>query len=407
VQRAAARSRAHRSDTWRRRMTFRSTLLAATMLVALPVAAGAQPVTGLYVGAGAGANWVSNPERFDLSGRDNPGNLVGFGIPPGTRIDNVGKANFHVGWTGVVSLGWGFGNGFRAEVEGNYRQNEVDSIRGFGLAPIGRTGGFQRTYGVMGNVFYDFDFANFGLGRSIFQPYVGIGAGYAWTDFHNIRGRSVNTGLVLHSDDRGQGAFAYQAIAGVGTPFTWLGVPGLTLTLEYRFFGTVEQDAKVSIRGPGNRIVRGGEVEVDKYNHSVLLGLRYAFMQPPVAPAPAPAAAPVAAPAPARTYLVFFDWDRADLTARAREIIAEAATNAGRVQTTRIEVAGHADRSGTPQYNQRLSQRRAEAVAAELVNRGIRRNEIMVQAFGESRPLVPTADGVREPQNRRVEIVLR
>jgi len=119
------------------------------------------------------------------------------------------------------------------------------------------------------------------------------------------------------------------------------------------------------------------------------------------APAPAPA------PAPARTYLVFFDWDRADLTTRAREIIGEAAQNSRRVQATRIEVAGHADRSGTPQYNQRLSQRRADAVAAELVARGISRNEISVTAFGESRPLVPTADGVREPQNRRVEIVLR
>ena len=122
----------------------------------------------------------------------------------------------------------------------------------------------------------------------------------------------------------------------------------------------------------------------------------------PVAPAPA-----AAAPAPARTYLVFFDWDRADITDRARQIIAEAATNSTRVQTTRIEVAGHADRSGTPQYNQRLSQRRADTVAAELVRNGVQRSQIGVQAFGESRPLVATADGVREPQNRRVEIVLR
>ena len=86
---------------------------------------------------------------------------------------------------------------------------------------------------------------------------------------------------------------------------------------------------------------------------------------------------------------------------------AEAAQAAQSQQTTRIEVAGHADRSGTPQYNQRLSQRRADNVAAELVRRGVPRNAIVVTAFGESRPLVPTADGVREPQNRRVEIVLR
>ena len=126
-------------------------------------------------------------------------------------------------------------------------------------------------------------------------------------------------------------------------------------------------------------------------------------MAPP--PAPAPVVAP--APAPARTYLVFFDWDKSDLTARARQIIAEAAQNAGRVSLTRIEVAGHADRSGTPAYNLKLSQRRANAVAAELVRLGIPQAEISTMAYGDTHPLVPTAAGVREPQNRRVEIVLK
>ena len=378
-------------------MNRRSVLLAATIL-ACPAVAGAQPVTGLYIGLGAGANWVSNPSHVDLAG-------PGFGLPPGTTVNNAGKVNFHTGWTGVVSLGWGFGNGFRAEVEGNFRQNEVDSIRGFGLAPVGRTGGWQRTYGVMANVLYDFDFANFGLGQSIFQPYLGVGVGYAWTEWRNVRGVSAPTGLALNIDDS-DGRFAYQAIVGVATPLTWLGVTGLTLTAEYRFFGTLEPELRATLRNPVTNAVFRGNVEPQNFNHSVLIGLRYAFMQPPP-PVAAPAAPPAAAPAPARTYLVFFDWDRADLTARAREIIAEAAEASRRVQVTRIEVAGHADRSGSPQYNQRLSQRRADNVAAELVARGVPRNQIFVTAFGESRPLVPTADGVREPQNRRVEIVLR
>jgi outer membrane protein OmpA-like peptidoglycan-associated protein len=384
-------------------MSLKKALLAATIL-AVPAAASAQPVTGLYIGLGAGANWVNNPSTFDLSGETLPGN---FGLPPNVRVENAGKANFKLGWTGAASIGWGFGNGFRVELEGNYRENEVDSIRGLGLAPIARTGGFQRTYGAMVNVFYDFDFANFGLGQSIFQPYIGIGAGYAWTDWKNIRGVSAVNGLVLTADDD-DGQFAYQAILGVATPLTWLGVTGLTLTAEYRFFGTLQPELSASVLNPTNtRLVSSGKVEADNYNHSVMLGLRYALFQPPPPPPPVVAPAPAAAPAPARTYLVFFDWDRADLTSRAREIIGEAAQNARRVQSTRIEVAGHADRSGTPQYNQRLSQRRAEAVAAELVSRGVSRNDIGITAFGESRPLVPTADGVREPQNRRVEIVLR
>jgi len=70
-------------------------------------------------------------------------------------------------------------------------------------------------------------------------------------------------------------------------------------------------------------------------------------------------------------------------------------------------VAGHADRSGPDAYNLALSQRRGEAVAADLVARGVSRSAITVQVFGESRPLVATADGVRGPQNRRVEIILR
>jgi OOP family OmpA-OmpF porin len=394
-------------------MTLKRALLAATILAAplvAPLAASAQPVTGLYIGAGAGVNWVNSPSKFDLSGESRDVSAGNFGLPSNVTVNNVGKANFHTGWGGVASIGWGFGNGFRAEIEGNYRTNEVDSIRGFNLAPIGRTGGWQSTYGVMVNAFYDFDFANFGLGQSIFQPYVGVGAGYAWTEWRNIRGQSNapgRGGAVLFANDT-DAQFAYQGIVGVGTPLTWLGVTGLTLTAEYRFMGTLQPEMFTTIRSPtNNQIGAAGRIQADNYNHSVMLGLRYALFQPPPPPPPVAVAAPAAAPAPARTYLVFFDWDRADLTARAREIIAEAASNAGRVQATRIEVAGHADRSGTPAYNQRLSQRRADAVAAELVARGISRNEIAVTAYGESRPLVPTADGVREPQNRRVEIVLR
>ncbi|MFT8246382.1 OmpA family protein [Roseomonas sp. BN140053] len=107
------------------------------------------------------------------------------------------------------------------------------------------------------------------------------------------------------------------------------------------------------------------------------------------------------------TFIVYFDWDRADLSDRARLILTEAAVHARRTGSTRIEVEGHADRSGTPQYNQRLSQRRAEAVVAELMRQGIPRDDLVIRAFGESSPLLATPDGVPEPQNRRVQIVHR
>jgi outer membrane protein OmpA-like peptidoglycan-associated protein len=103
---------------------------------------------------------------------------------------------------------------------------------------------------------------------------------------------------------------------------------------------------------------------------------------------------------------VFFDWDKATLTDRARSIIKEAADNSTRVQYTRIDVNGYTDTSGTPQYNQGLSVRRAQAVAGELVRDGVSQGSIGIQGFGETHLLVPTGAGVREPQNRRVEIII-
>ena len=354
-------------------MSLKKALLAATML-ALPVAAQAQPVTGLYVGAGAGLNMLQEVEG-DLSNAFDP--------PRGVNVET------NYGWAGVISLGWGFGNGVRAEIEGSYRSNSVDSV--VNGTNRGTSAGTVSSYGVMANALYDFDL---GPGMPV-MPYVGLGAGYLWQSWDRAR----NTTMTL---DSGDGSFAYQAIVGAALPLNDV-APGLALTAEYRFVGTLDAnlDASRTTSGTTTR----GSAEVTTFNHSVLLGLRYAFNA--AAPAPAPVAAPAAAPAPARTFLVFFDFDRADLTDRARAIIAEAAQNAQRTGSARIEVAGHADRSGTPQYNQRLSERRAQAVAAELERRGVARSAMTIQAFGESRPLVPTADGVREPQNRRVEIVLR
>ena len=113
------------------------------------------------------------------------------------------------------------------------------------------------------------------------------------------------------------------------------------------------------------------------------------------------------APAAAKSYLVFFDWDKADLNPRAQQIIAEAAQASTRVAATQISVAGHTDTTGSAAYNQALSLRRANAVAAELVKLGVSKSAIVVTGYGFSRPLVPTGPNVREPQNRRVEIVLK
>ena len=126
--------------------------------------------------------------------------------------------------------------------------------------------------------------------------------------------------------------------------------------------------------------------------------------------APAPeAAAPAPRPAPGeRAYIVFFDWGSSRIEPRGREIIAEAARNAGGAEGSgRVELQAFADRSGRASRNQSLSERRAAAVAAELARQGVRRERVAIRAFGEDRPFVPTRDEVREAQNRGVWIVLR
>lgn len=109
-----------------------------------------------------------------------------------------------------------------------------------------------------------------------------------------------------------------------------------------------------------------------------------------------------ATPATISSYLVFFDWDSAVLTPEALDIVRTAATNAGTLGSVRIELIGHADRSGPEIYNLGLSQRRADAVREQLIRLGIPEDAVATLAKGESEPLVATPDGVREPQNRRV-----
>ncbi|CAH2599122.1 Outer membrane protein [Rhodovastum atsumiense] len=358
-------------------MTIRNALLAASVL-ALPAVAQAQPINGLYVGGGLGYNYTQDIDT------------KGTAAIPGGTVSGSGKLTGNGGLGAVGSVGWGFGNGVRVELEGNYRENHTRLSK----AGAVRGGADLQTYGVMINGLYDFD-----LGLPV-TPYAGAGIGYEWTQVSSAKAYLPGGPNQISGANKTEGSLATQAILGASYA---LPVPGLSLTAEYRFMATVEEPKyKGSVAGVPGTVKLGNQ-----YNHAAMLGVRYAFNSAPAVPPPAPAPVVAPAPAPSRTYLVFFDWDRAELTARARQIIAEAAQNSTRVQLTQIEVAGHADRTGTARYNLALSRKRAENVAAELVRNGVPRNVIAIQAYGDSRPLVPTAAGVREPQNRRVEIVLK
>jgi len=127
-----------------------------------------------------------------------------------------------------------------------------------------------------------------------------------------------------------------------------------------------------------------------------------AELEQALAPAPEPA---MPAPAAPDTFIVYFDWDRADITEAAQAVLNEVLAT---VQPgTQISVTGHADRSGPEDYNMRLSLRRADAVRQVLINGGVAPDAITVSGRGEAEPAVPTPDGVREPANRRVEIIIQ
>jgi outer membrane protein OmpA-like peptidoglycan-associated protein len=359
---------------------MRTTVTVLTTLAALGFASAASaqdmmgPPKGLYLGGG-----------------------LGLSMPPDAKItgpQTSTKADLENFVGGMVNLGYAYPNNLRSEIELGYRQNDVESV-----GTSGGSGDYS-TFNGMINLYYDIP----GLGR--WTPYLGAGGGMARLELDGVA--PVN-GSTLSDDDW---VWAYQGIAGVGYQLT----NNLGLFADYRYLDTTE----------GNFTTAGGrELGTDYTEHRVMVGLRWFFgapakkMEPTPAaapapmPAPAPAPAPrvqapAPAPAPARNYLVFFDFDRADLKPDAQSVVRQAAQNFPRTQgVTRIEATGHADRSGTDAYNLRLSQRRAEAVRDELVRQGVPANQIVIAAKGEREPLVQTADGVREPQNRRVEIIIR
>ncbi|MBS0541658.1 MAG: OmpA family protein [Proteobacteria bacterium] len=115
----------------------------------------------------------------------------------------------------------------------------------------------------------------------------------------------------------------------------------------------------------------------------------------------------VAAMISAPSFMVFFDWDKSNLTEKARSTIADAAAAYRQKGGARVTATGHTDTSGPEAYNMALSLRRANAVKDQLVHDGVKAEDISVVGLGETSPLVKTADGVREAQNRRVEIVIR
>jgi OOP family OmpA-OmpF porin len=325
-------------------------------------------------------------------------------------IDNIIKTDHEYGYDGGLFVGYDLG-AFRIEAEVAYKKADLSgftnkvALPGEGPTfPGGRdfAGGSTSVLSFMLNGMLDF-----GDDDGI-QGFVGGGVGMARVKLNNQRVFSNSAPFLDDSDSR----LAWQVFAGVRQAIT----DNIDVTVKYRFFNV--SDIKV-IAATGTTGGTARDVTTRYRSHSLLGGITFNFGAPPViVPPPPPPPEPVVAPPPPPPpvapppppavipgpFVVFFDWDKADITPQAAAILDNAAAQYAATGQAQVMLAGHADRSGPADYNVGLSQRRATNVRAYLAGHGIPDGVMTQEAFGESRPLVETADGVREPQNRRVEI---
>src|SRR5205814_1433547 len=235
-------------------------------------------------------------------------------------------------------------------------------------------------YALMTNAIYDFP-----LGW-IVSPHLGFGIGAV--NLHDSIATKPPLGdVTLASSSDWQ--FGYQAIAGIRYNIN----PALAFDLDYRYLATTD---------PTFKAVNGAKYKSEYSTHNVVASLSVRFGAPPPVAAPLPPPPPMAQ---RRVFLVFFDWDKDTITQEGMAIVQQASDAWRAGGNVTIQVTGYTDASGSVGYNQRLSERRANNVAAAMVRFGVPRQAMVVSGRGKNDQRVPTADGVREPQNRRVEIV--
>ena len=357
-------------------------------LISLAALAGV--VTGAQGAAAQGAWYISGSAGAVLPS-DYSRSVTIRSFATGATSPGTDTTTYTAGESVNLAAGYRLPFGFRVEAELGYQHYKTDTISPLsfngefpalnGTRLTNPSGGGHDLFTSTANLFYDLPVSFAGI-----TPYVGAGAGYYYENYASAVFIDRFGGTFTQRGGNDGNAIVLGEV-GASYPLT----PSLSMVASYRY--------EHLFHASGDATTIAGNI--------LKLGLRYTFGAAPASVAVSPPAAPVPAAVAARSYLVFFDWDKATLTDRARQIVADAAAASTKVQTTRIEVNGYTDTSGTPKYNQDLSVRRAKAVASELVRDGVPQAAISIQGFGETHLLVPTGAGVREPQNRRVEIIIR
>ncbi len=357
-------------------MKVGAALLGAAAVLALSSPASAGRLTSWYGVFEGGGSWV---EDFAATQYVTP-----------APVPVASTLALDVGWAALASVGYAYDNGWRFEVEGGYRHNDFDrQIPAVGPAVV--VSGDLAEYTLMANVLYDFPSASgvtFSLGG-------GVGADYARLDAN-----SLLAPVAAIQDDRV--SLAFQAIAGMSVQMTsWL-----DLVLNYRYlyvtdFQFSEPDSVV----PANT----NHLDTDDLQkHTVTLGFRFGAHKSQAAPAAAtrPSAPPPPPPPIARQFVIYFAFNKCNVTAEADMVLSEAAASARQLGSVSVKIVGQTDTVGSQRANQKLSECRAGAARSNLVSKGVPSDSIMAIGTGETRLFVQTGDNVKEPQNRRATIDL-
>jgi OOP family OmpA-OmpF porin len=350
----------------------RTTLLLGTAAaLALCTPADAAGLRGWYFSIEGGANWVNDTNH----------EVTGTGLPSTTVHTHFINFDYDTGWAFLASVGYGITDRWRVELEGGYRSNDADRFElsptsGSTIITVTEPGGELREFSLMANVMYDMPLSE----RMSVTLGAGLGADHA--DFQDDR---------YGSDESWN--FAYQGIVGLNYQVG----ERSQLFIRYRYLNISDPD--FTFVGPDEHYCCYNFDDIEK--HTATIGFRYFFL-----PAVVPAAPPPPAPPPPETkqFIVFFGYNKCNITAEADRVISEAASTAKSTGSASLAIVGHTDTSGSAAYNQRLSDCRANAVKNNLVDKGIEPNQISASGKGEAELMVQTADGVKEPQNRRATI---
>jgi outer membrane protein OmpA-like peptidoglycan-associated protein len=319
----------------------------------------ANDTQGWYLGLGAG---YDHSEPYEA-----------VTAPPLSAHADLGQGD---GALVAGSFGYKWASNLRLEFEVGY-----DSHDQHGHTPPfnGTLGGTNELKSALVNMVYDWNLGS----RWSLSLGGGLGAGALNMDIKD----SLFPGL--------------KVIRGQHTSFMWQGIVGLNyevnpsveLFADYRYRQAEIDHAYVSDFGIINPVHISQAQE-----HVAMVGIRWYLESAPPPPPPPPP--------PVKTFIVFFDFDKSDLTSKAQEVVAEAVRVAKSNGFVKVLVTGHTDTVGSDSYNQALSIRRAQSVKDEMVREGLEGGSIAINGKSFHDPLVPTGPGVREPQNRRAVIDL-